>query len=526
PKTFLDLQIREPAIVLKTPDNTWLPKYDFTTELSLKLGVITNPTTREIGPALPHMAALANIAMNNISQHNGICTNYDDPAQPEREKYDIFFDLIANLPHFGGLNADPMDPNRASLLRGKTLLKGDKPSMIKVKTMDYGASAQISLENYPPEYQAFPNNRLLIPADDNQNGIPDASKKHDDAVSADYDNDDKGLNIWTWGDGLTNWEEYRGFRVCTDAQCQGFTHRRTDPEKRDFFLYSEFDLTYAAFEKAADLNVEFINPTLMDEKRVLNYLSDFHKGGDQYAVHVKRGEPVTNWSITSMLAKAPLHLAGIDVQTAAYYMDIFLKGEMEEMPWWFGFYWSFIREGEGVLGKAQHADGFTDKGYFTPNQVKYLVINPFKIARLGYNLEEVVYHELGHTCNLPHHGGNEVRKICLLNKGKPQTYDYITGGTVYSGEMSCMMRYEYPGAIGTIPGHGFSRTECIDCDINKQQTRANLVQIRDEVAGWKKPDKTVVKRDKFCTTRGAGQPYGATAEGTGECYQRIRVKCW
>ena len=102
---------------------------------------------------------------------------------------------------------------------------------LKVRSYDYGAYGDVTatLYGHPP----IVSNTVNIPRDNNNNRISDGWRKDGSEnydASADDETGPTGNNYYP-GDGLSVFEEYRGFRV-------GSGHRDTDPAKKDLFIYS------------------------------------------------------------------------------------------------------------------------------------------------------------------------------------------------------------------------------------------------------------------------------------------------
>ena len=528
----ITLDIFQPAIKVDELPANWLPEYMGELPVATKLVVYKSlDSDTPVKPAFSHVSTLFNYELTEISNYEGVCTNFEDPANPEHSKLDLFFDLIPHRNWFIPLQSDPLDPSRMTYLKSKEALTAKEDIKPVISLRDYGAHAQLKLRHVDQEHWDVINEIYPIPYDFKKNHIADHLIHSQMAASTTEtlkDDDFKAsVPAKNAGDGFTIWEEYRGFMVCKDATCTTTEHRRTHPDKRDLFIYSELTyLTFDLFEKAADVTVHSISRDQMDENRVVNFITENGRMGLQYGLIIIEGLP-SSGTIWETLARLQLEQlfgeeeADLIIETADWMVET--DESLEDS--WLAYYTSFLRQ--NAMGKTQKERGVSDTGSYIPKEVKHLVITEYKIQNSDFNMEEVVAHELGHAVGVPHHSDKDpTQKISLLyGDGNCREVPHITNDTKFSGNMACIMRYNYPAAIGTLTGNNI--TECESGDKNKPKVRQNLGQIRDDNQGWTRPDGTLVRRDKFCKDKGPNSPYGRiTASGRGNCYNRIKVKCW
>jgi hypothetical protein len=152
------------------------------------------------GPIITYLELIDNPSSPlTTSRYPGICTNYDDPNNPVGENLDFAPPAI-------------VPPDRFQLI-----------------PKDFGGRAVVRI-NY--------NSDLIfaIPQDTNLDGIPDIYEiKYGYAVGGlarDGDIDTGPDASSPMRDGITNIDEYRGFRV-------GGVYKRGDPKRKDFFVYLE-----------------------------------------------------------------------------------------------------------------------------------------------------------------------------------------------------------------------------------------------------------------------------------------------
>ena len=137
----------------------------------------------------------------------------------------------------------------------------DASASITVTAMDYAASGKLRVEakdkcgDWQPvraRVNGEERKTLAIPLDENDNLIADRMEQPDNGITGwtyagdtDSDADELPTGDGTPGDGLTLFEEYRGFMVAppSDANsCKNRTydaHVRTDPTQKDIFIITE-----------------------------------------------------------------------------------------------------------------------------------------------------------------------------------------------------------------------------------------------------------------------------------------------
>ena len=240
---------------------------------------------------------------------------------------------------------------------------------------------------------------LTIPKDSNDNKVADAASVYDSGDVSDDDDRLNGVPANTFeGDALTRFEEYRGFLLADGG------HLRTDPEKQDYFLHNEDALDISVFESASHLAVHEVandgrTPSSVVGYVQTGYILNFAKTGygdsqDQRCPTLEDDTAGSDWSEVTLHARIDL----ADIHTG-----------------WIGY-------GRPAGWEAQE-------------------------------IASAVAHELGHSCDLPHHGGG----------GSP--------GDAGRKGPECIMRYECLGLTSAptpptayctcaTPGSGCSNAEC------------------------------------------------------------------
>lgn len=205
------------------------------------------------------------VKLANVSRYPGITMNYPAGATDTNPDMD-----------FGAGDTE---------LYGVPIPKGGAPKVVKLPLYirDYAASATIEV-TMPYRKTTF-STRRTVPRDDDGNQLPDggwhlptgtdvaagglsAAGDVDDAVSASNTQP---------GDGLSNFEEYRGFLV------QG-QYTRTDPRRKDLFLDVDPEIL-------SEMNAITVFSTLPLH---LLYLDPDEVVGQDVANRFERGRPIVN----------------------------------------------------------------------------------------------------------------------------------------------------------------------------------------------------------------------------------------
>jgi hypothetical protein len=275
---------------------------------------------------------------------------------------------------------------------------------IKVYVADHAASAELAAE-VEVGGQWFPakavgatadplGTALMLPLDANRDGIADAwSSRHGGGTaSEDRDGGWRGKRL---GDGLTLFEEYRGF-----YQLGAFA--RTDPRTKDLFVT---DYTHTHRQAIVDSGTFY--------------------AGHGVAVHEVDGtefrSDVINWQPADQ-RQSPQYLVAIMTNPAT----------PAAVGWR-----DFTNEWLTIAGVASHVNP-PERGHST-------VILQYENKRVPDRTELglTVAHELGHMMGLPHHGSGDG----FLDETPDPAgvthrshYAAVRGGQ-HSGDQACIMRY-------------------------------------------------------------------------------------
>ncbi len=176
--------------------------------------------------------------LEDISREPGVACNWpkDDPSKRYDMEISRQFTSESIWVSEDGLTARTRDPVTEAT--------------ITVASNDYGGSckvlAEARLETEPDQaiaahYEALGTPFLPVPQDDDSNGIADGWERQHELVSCDPAGDDDATPKGSGpGDGLSNYEEYRGVLV-------GGRHIRLDPKVKDLFVYDPDGLIAASY---------------------------------------------------------------------------------------------------------------------------------------------------------------------------------------------------------------------------------------------------------------------------------------
>jgi hypothetical protein len=260
-----------------------------------------------------------------------------------------------------------------------------------VGSFDYGAygylnvsaDASVRIEGYPEGTKM-----LWIPRDDNKNTIADKWEEEVEASSSaansDEDNKPPGDRRCFEGDGLSLYEEYRGFMV------KG-KHTQTNPNRKDLFIHSKVPHDSAGidlFYITSGIKVHRVDEGELDSDRVINFNSS------------KKTHVVDQHGLVMIEADLDEGIAGGSPIGPPVYVD-------------------------KVLIKKDYLNNES------PNR--------------GDNFMGTIAHELGHAVGIVHHGEGDYKRMfrrgelpCLISDGK---FTVAVQNGQHSGVENCIMRY-------------------------------------------------------------------------------------
>ncbi len=361
-----------------------------------------------------------------VSKEPGVCLNGPSKSTTKADPdFDLKFDRAAN-------------PSLKVAADGQSATDdgGSQQSSVIVFSYDWGGwgSLQVTVElDNNQTVVAHLQNRpgvteLKIPKDDNGNHIADEWEKKIKDKAPEADDDKLEYQELAQGDGLSFYEEYRGFMVA------GGAHIRTDPTVPDLFVYDQDGLNTGLLDSSGlavhivERNQVFLetDPDPNVNHLVINFNSHNQNLGKQHALWLRDANP-----------------------------------------------------GKGLAGKDFGGPG-------PPKTSQVVMVGMDAIKQAGYGdlyARVTVSHELAHAANVWHHGDNDyqVSRIWKLNPDAswasvptpPECahdrpgegcYGVAAQGGQESGVQDCIMRYEQnnlyewdAGPYRWMKGNGFQR---------------------------------------------------------------------
>lgn len=283
----------------------------------------------------------------DVSSEPGHCLNAGDD---EGEDLKFIYDKDISMAH-----SQDVDENGQKVQVIESLSAMEYCS-IKVLPCDYGAYGKLKVEvNFcglwiPAHVKGGKKEYVDIPRDDNGNHIADQTLWDRDGAPPESDEDDIPLGNLTRGDGLSLYEEYRGFEMKGEWKA-------TDPGVKDLFVCFDCDLlSWETFDLSSGLSlheideIEFIGRSV----RVVNFNDKTAHVVDQHGIFVEFGMLNTKETKSTKEGESKFVVEGLTVPLR----------------------WP-IR---------------------SPGDVREILINPSS-RKYG-----TVAHELGHSVGLQHHG--------------------------------------------------------------------------------------------------------------------------
>lgn len=340
--------------------------------------------------------------LTGVSKEPGVCLNWPPKAKTKPDPdYDLKIDKAGN-------SSLRVASDGQSATSGPDL----QDSNVIIFSYDWGAWGNLKVtaeldngQTVVAHLQNKPDIELLsIPKDDNQNHIADVWEKQklgkNASTSAEVDDDTGVWQELPQGDGLSLYEEYRGFRV------QG-SFLRTNPATPDVFVYDQDDIGTGYFAESG-LSIHTVQRNEMD-------------------VEVDPDPGVKNWWVINFNG----HYAHLGKQHA-----IWLKNEFP---------------GNGLAGVDVGGPGPPR----TSLAVKIGIDAMAYAGKGGVYMASTISHELAHAVNVWHHGDQDytVSQVWKLSpqgqwvavrpeQCKPCSYEVAAKGGQESGVEDCMMRYE------------------------------------------------------------------------------------
>ncbi|HYC39208.1 MAG TPA: hypothetical protein VEB63_01875 [Chitinophagaceae bacterium] len=431
------IRVYRAGVELSHPSLSWLPSDDNNIQLTSSLRYRDGKWK----PAPAHACRIHYFELMSVSQERGTCLNEPmlDVKRPDA-CYDLVLPSGADHETFDERKVEAKEKvrycDKKDLFFQARTVKPEREYTITVNSFDFGSygflrsfanvnrggrdSIKADISDKIPIYEPVPahvahelrhpqrrpkrvkytDNRVTIPHDIDENRIADGGwktlRQKDVADPAENNADDDNLPRGNGrnGDGLSTYEEYRGFKIRAAA---GSVHTRTDPERKQLFIYNRDGLDHSLYQEATGLDLVEIREShyLPDEFGENGRVVNFNSNGTTNVANQKALRLVDGGRHTRLL--------GIACPTNAC-----PDGPPGPPNWMYE-----IRV-------------YTDA-------VRTVAAN----RNLDYSakLRQVIAHELAHGVNICHHG-----------EGDPSlenAYDAVHG--LRSGDTTCIMRYDNIG---------------------------------------------------------------------------------
>ncbi len=333
--------------------------------------------------------------LRGTSRAKGVCMNW--PHAGGRDAPDLAFEPRRNAGLEVSEDRQTATSRTAALEQQVVVSSFDFGGFTRLKVTALFADGTRAIAHLEGDAQRF---ELQLPADLNSNHIADAVE-HDPAWSApgaaeDSDEDADPIGDGCRGDGLSRYEEYRGFVL-------GGRHTRTRPGRKDVFIFDEDGLRpdRGPFLQSK-LEVHLVNRDELAIEagapniRVINPYREQGTLGPQYVLylHTPKGE------------------ASADTEQMA------VTNSPADPP-------------------------------YVPRDVQDVVVNTGRIT--AADLPNTVAHELAHACHVLHHGEQSITVDAIDQggkwveqrdeKGRPVVGVVALPCSAFSGAEDCVMRY-------------------------------------------------------------------------------------
>lgn len=351
---------------------------------------------------------------------------------------------------------------------------------VTVSVMDSAASGELSAEiRWGGEwYEAKAlgrtadesETRLLIPLDEDDDDISDIWEQGKGVDDPDGDDDSRPAGRYP-GDGLTNFEEYRG------VYAEGALTRLW-PDYRDVFVYDDSTRYQAQLRQVqAEYGAHDIQLWILEEDEfrddLINWYEADHRNGDQYIVVVMSHHSVPQVAMTDAAGMASR--VGPPVREANTVIIDTAHGE-------------YVYRG-GNPADTTLADLLSGDAVEPSRELSHFAMT--------------IGHELGHDLNLPHHGEGERYVEVDGRRG----WAACLGGE-HSGVRDCFMRYN-------------NATWFIDLEFVPRTALGRWLSS-GELAPYPDP---MGSENMFCDTT-SGSDCCGDAAGGGECLERLKVRSY
>lgn len=357
----------------------------------------------------------------DISSEPGICLN---ESWPGADNNTLDFDITNDL------NSSLQITERTS----NSILAIDNDgstinNTIKITCKDFGGWAKFSanvtyrkpdgtiVTQYAKE--SFTNlDYVNMPIDYNGNHIADWWEEHNSLYRNPSDDDETSPNNGNNGDGMTVYEEYRGFNILEEDGVS--RHHRMDPSKKELFIVDpDHMMSYASLEWERATG---IIPYILD-------ISGIHGVGTEDAIEYRRVNFNSGFSPGVKYALIIHKIDGLEDPYGVYPYNgrQSIRAYCENPPFGYGppkntirliVFPDRIRENldyalsrmDSVINRSR--DGITYLGRVYSRNILQSFLTRMRNPRfyeqyINYITTIIIIHEMGHACSLPHHGNDD-----------------------------------------------------------------------------------------------------------------------
>lgn len=343
-----------------------------------------------------------------ITNEKGYCLN----SREKHESLDITFDTVwASEHHFEFDDVEGEKNTMRATLRSLNLTGRQE---VKINSYDYGGWAKLKVELMfentwvPADNLPF----ITIPFDEDRDKIADKWEEEYgvQTLAPDWD-EETGNGHTREGDGITLYEEYRGFFTLP-----GNTYKRTDPNVKDLFVIDPEGLfSPGVWEYTSGMQGSRVDNTMTKfeggpkESRIVDFNDGYAKNNHKYALRI-----ITNQTEGYKRGDENGVIVGFAPSNRGEHIVANAPKDCDSTIIYVGNIRAVTRSLTIRLGRMLNE--FTDEqinnsAHITRNQCQDLyniLSNPSAMeAAIQYFIQATLFHEIGHGCSVHHHSGTQ-----------------------------------------------------------------------------------------------------------------------
>lgn len=427
----INIKIFRPGVQIEYPPLAWIPEEGISVNLKSYLLYFEGGQWKS---ALEHMARIHFFELLDVSREKGLNMNEPVPRRA-RECRDLLLKKEAHTEVFDRRTPTALNCFRPGYYMHSRTQKPLKDATIRVHSEDFGSYGFIrsfaninqggrdSIRGERPVYEPIPipagqvahpqgrakktiysDNRVTVPRDVDENKIADdgwqtvGNVKVNDPASARADNDGQIPGDGFPGDGLSNYEEYRGFYVSGSPL-------RTNINNKDLFMHNPDGLNLATLRAALTAGGGAVQVHEIYE--------------EEYISNAKRE---INFNFNPQLRIIPLSF--VDIPRVQKGLLIAVRPPINA---------GTNGRQVSLVGRPAPPNWTLRLDIFQDNILNFSINRGINFAN---KLAQVSAHETSHGMNVWHHGSG-------------QNQNLMNG--VRSGDMTCFMRYD--NRLPRVPGY-------------------------------------------------------------------------